>query len=531
MDKEDWELTRRRVTGCLSMGWQMPRIASMLCRTHWICGMLVFHWMWSLHVYCKSDATSHGTGQSVDHTEVGVSYRNMSMEQLQGNARSWFGGHGVFEYVWHFDFLPDFPFRSPKSGLCSSISTTRAILFCMRRALTSQTLGTSVTPVLQEMQRNTLPNRTYLQKDFRRVNCSHSSAQVCGPGWHPYRRCNRMQVELFYTMDILLPSMVHGFCWLQRVLCPRKQLGALARAVWSNSSEVDVLSVETRSGLSCVVDSCSFKNLLPPAGFGGKWVPLERTRPWVLSCPQFGFSRCGSRWATLQSLNVLVSQVRSHSRKGLWLFWLWGFCNLIVYGIFESVSVHSSNSCLAILPADNLLGWWMLSHLHNARWIPYSVLCKTYSLMGCQDCYEASQTLSRGIGVFWWVWGSPVVLQVWPNCIELWYLAASVHLPPKGLHFPTWMPRLAMIAHAYVSSTCIKELSELSFCQMLCLVCQLCVPSLLVLSRYGLDLYTALFYPWFGIGRHFPSGQVVPEVFVTRLQLWHLLQGIPLFTS
>lgn len=88
-----------------------------------------------------------------------------------------------------------------------------------------------------------------------------------------------------------------------------------------------------------------------------------------------------------------------------------------------------------------------------------------------------------------------------------------------------------MIAHAYVSSTCIKELSELSFCQMLCLVCQLCVPSLLVLSRYGLDLYTALFYPWFGIGRHFPSGQVVPEVFVTRLQLWHLLQGIPLFTS
>lgn len=59
-------------------------------------------------------------------------------------------------------------------------------------------------------------------------------------------------------------------------------------------------------------------------------------------------------------------------------------------------------------------------------------------------------------------------------------------------------------------STCIKELSELSFCQMLCFVCQLCVPSLLVLSRYGLDLYTALFYPWFGIGRHFPSGQVAP---------------------
>lgn len=40
-----------------------------------------------------------------------------------------------------------------------------------------------------------------------------------------------------------------------------------------------MLSVETRSGLSCVVDSCSFKNLFPPAGFGGKWVPLERTRP------------------------------------------------------------------------------------------------------------------------------------------------------------------------------------------------------------------------------------------------------------
>ena len=35
----------------------------------------------------------------------------------------------------------------------------------------------------------------------------------------------------------------------------------------------------------------------------------------------------------------------------------WGFCNLLVYGIFESVSIHSSNSCLAIWPADDLLAW------------------------------------------------------------------------------------------------------------------------------------------------------------------------------
>lgn len=454
-----------------------------------------------------------------------VSQHEYTVEQLQGNARSWFGGHGVFEYSMFDISIFCLTFHSVLQSQAFAQASLRhePFFFACEEHLPvrpSELRSHLCCKKCKEIYTLPNPNRTYLQKDFRRVNCSRSSAQVCGPGWHPYRRCNRMQVELFYTMDILLPSMVHGFCWLQRVLCPGKQLGALARVVWSNSSEVDVLSVETRSGLSCVVDSCSFKNLLPPAGFGGKWVLLERTRPWVLSCPQFGFSRCGSGWATLQSLNVLVSQVRSHSRKGLWPFWLWGFCNLIVYGILESVSIHSSNPCLAILPADNLLGWWMLSHLHNARWMPYSVLCKTYSLMGCQDCYEASQTLSRGIGVFWWVWGSPVVLQVWLNCIELWYLAASVHLPPKGLHFPTWMPRLAMIAHAYVHLPLVLK-SFLSWVFVKCFVlCVSCV-SPVSWSFQGTGWTCTQLSSTLGLGSGVTS----------QVAKWHLLQGIPLLTS
>lgn len=92
---------------------------------------------------------------------------------------------------------------------------------------------------------------------------------------------------------------------------------------------------------------------------------------------------------------------------------------------------------------------------------------KPISLMGCQDCYEASHTLSRGIGVFWWVWGSPVVLQVWLNC-DIWEHQCTYHciFPPEcqGLQWlpmPTYLP---LVLKSFLSWVFVK-------CFVLCVSC------------------------------------------------------------